>query len=63
MFAPLLTLVTLFVSPVVVRASSCVAFDINWNLLAFGLDGKDWNAGTSDTWATGTSSPQLPSRV
>ena len=63
MLAPLLTLVTLFVSPVVVRASSCVAFDINWNLLAFGLDGKDWNAGTSDTWATGTSSPQPPSPI
>jgi len=23
-------------------------------LLAFGLDGKDWNAGTQDTWASGT---------
>jgi hypothetical protein len=54
MLAPLLTLVTLFASPVVVRASPCVAFDINWNLLAFGLDGKDWNAGTQDTWASGT---------
>jgi len=54
MFAPLLTFVTLFLSPVVVRASSCVAFDTNWNLLAFGLDGKDWNAGTQDTWASGT---------
>ena len=56
MLAPLLTLVALFVSPAVVRASSCVAFDTNWNLLAFGLDGKDWNAGTQDTWASGTTS-------
>jgi len=54
MFAPLLTFVALFVSPVAVRASPCVAFDTNWNLLAFGLDGKDWNATTQDTWASGT---------
>jgi hypothetical protein len=33
--------------------TSCVAFDINWNLLAFGFNGKDYNAGTVDTWATG----------
>jgi hypothetical protein len=26
-------------------ASSCVAFDANWNLLAFGFNGKDYNAG------------------
>jgi len=34
--------------------SSCVAFDISWNLLAFGFNGKDYNAGTMDTWTTGT---------
>jgi hypothetical protein len=51
----LLTIVTLFISPGAVRATPCVAFDTNWNLLAFGLDGKDWNAGTQDTWANGTS--------
>jgi hypothetical protein len=50
-----LTYVTLFVSPAAVHASSCVAFDSNWNLLAFGLDGKDWNASTQGTWASGTS--------
>ena len=55
MLAPLLTFVALFVSPVAVRASPCVSFDVNWNLLAFGLDGKDWNAGTQDTWASGMS--------
>jgi hypothetical protein len=50
----LLTLVTLsLLAPRAVRATACVAMDINWNLLAFGLDGKDWNAGTQDTWASG----------
>jgi hypothetical protein len=38
-----------------VYASPCVAFDVNWNLLAFGLDGKDWSAGTQGTWASGAS--------
>jgi hypothetical protein len=48
------TIVALFLSSsIAVRASPCVAFDTHWNLLAFGLDGKDWNAGTQDTWATG----------
>ncbi|KAH7904978.1 hypothetical protein BJ138DRAFT_1018344 [Hygrophoropsis aurantiaca] len=48
----LLTLVSLllFSSSATVLASPCVAFDINWNLLALGLDGKDYNAGTQDTW-------------
>ncbi|KAN0127238.1 hypothetical protein V8E53_014958 [Lactarius tabidus] len=54
MLGSLLTFVALFVSPVAVRASPCVAFDANWNLLAFDLDGKDWNAGTQDTWSSGT---------
>ena len=50
------TIVTLFLSSfAAVRASPCVAFDTNWNLLAFGLDGKDWNAGTQGTWASGAS--------
>ncbi|PPQ90706.1 hypothetical protein CVT25_005014 [Psilocybe cyanescens] len=35
--------------------AACVTFDINWNLLAFGFNGKDYNAGTQDTW--GSSSP------
>ncbi|KAH9968226.1 hypothetical protein BC827DRAFT_1263931 [Russula dissimulans] len=49
------TIVTLFLfSFASVRASPCTAFDINWNLHAFGLDGKDWNAGTQGTWARGT---------
>lgn len=32
--------------------SACVTFDINWNLLAFGFNGKDYNAGTQDTWTS-----------
>ncbi|EIN09283.1 hypothetical protein PUNSTDRAFT_143778 [Punctularia strigosozonata HHB-11173 SS5] len=40
----------------VVRASPCVTFDANFNLLAFGLDGKDWNAGTQDSWTSGSAS-------
>jgi hypothetical protein len=57
MFTSLLpTIVALyFLSTTPVRASPCVAFDVQWNLLAFGLDGKDWNAGTQDKWASGAS--------
>ncbi|KAJ7705363.1 hypothetical protein B0H17DRAFT_920487 [Mycena rosella] len=53
----LFALVTLFAlsAPSAVRAgSSCIAFDTTWNLLAFGFNGKDYNAGTSDTWASGS---------
>jgi len=32
--------------------SGCVIFDVNWNLLAFGFNGKDYNAGTQDTWSS-----------
>jgi len=35
-----------------VGPSACVTFDINWNLLAFGFNGKDFNAGTQDTWTS-----------
>lgn len=35
--------------------SSCVAFDISWNLLAFNFEGKDYNAGTQDSWGSGAS--------
>jgi hypothetical protein len=53
--APLLTTVSLlllFFSKIAF-ASQCIAFDSNFNLLAFNLGGKDWNAGTQDTWASG----------
>lgn len=33
---------------------ACVSFDSNGNLLAFGFNGKDYNAGTQDTWTSGT---------
>lgn len=46
-------LLTISLVSVARAASSCVAFDISWNLLAFGFNGKDYDAGTVDTWATG----------
>lgn len=50
--APLHTLVALFLlsASQTVLASPCVAFDSNWNLFAFGLNGKDYNATTQDAW-------------
>ncbi|VDB95588.1 unnamed protein product [Peniophora sp. CBMAI 1063] len=51
---PLLTLAALYIAPRAVRATPCVAMDINWNLYAFGLNGKDWSAGTQDSWGSGT---------
>ena len=55
MFA-LPTLVSLFLLalPNAVYADPCVTFDADFNLLAFGLNGKDWNAGTQDSWGSGT---------
>ncbi|KAF9240484.1 hypothetical protein BU15DRAFT_87684 [Melanogaster broomeanus] len=50
MFLPTVVSLLLLSTSATVRATPCVAFDINWNLLAFGLDGKDWYAGTQDTW-------------
>ncbi|KAF7761478.1 hypothetical protein Agabi119p4_9470 [Agaricus bisporus var. burnettii] len=40
-------------SSVVSAASSCIASDIHWNLLAFGFNGKDYDAGTQDSWTQG----------
>ncbi|KAG2143495.1 uncharacterized protein EDB93DRAFT_576396 [Suillus bovinus] len=58
MFLP--TLASLFfLSSATVRASPCIAFDANWNLLAFGLNGKDWNAGTQDTWSSSTAATDI----
>lgn len=51
MFAPTVVSLLLLSASATVKASPCVAFDTNWNLLAFGLDGKDWSAGTQDTWS------------
>lgn len=58
MFLP--TLVSLFfISSATVRASPCITFDANWNLLAFNLNGKDWNAGTQDTWSSSTAATDI----
>ncbi|ESK89931.1 hypothetical protein Moror_779 [Moniliophthora roreri MCA 2997] len=51
----LLTLVSLlFCASTALAASSCVTFDSNWNLYAFGFDGKDYSAGTQDSWGSGS---------
>jgi len=47
----LVSLLTFFFASVAHADSSCVAFDVSWNLLAFGFNGKDYNAGTQDKWA------------
>jgi hypothetical protein len=51
----IISLLLLALSQTSVLASPCVTFDINFNLLGFGFNGKDWNAGTQDVWASGRS--------
>jgi hypothetical protein len=53
-YLSLLSFVLLSLASTALAGSSCVAFDISWNLLAFGFNGKDYNAGTQDTWGSGT---------
>ena len=48
-----LTLVSLLSLAIPAFTRPCVTFDASFNLLVFGLDGKDWNAGTQDAWAGG----------
>jgi len=48
------SLLCLAISSAAEAASSCIAFDASWNLLAFNFGGKDYHAGTQDTWAQGT---------
>ncbi|KAG2067094.1 hypothetical protein BDR04DRAFT_1105620 [Suillus decipiens] len=48
-----------FLYSTTVHASPCIAFDANWNLLAFGLNGKDWNAGTQDIWSSSTAATDI----
>lgn len=55
----LLSLLSLFSTNLLVEARPCLASDINWNLLAFGFDGKDYNAGTIDSWSSGTENGSL----
>ncbi|KAK0211430.1 hypothetical protein IW262DRAFT_1498041 [Armillaria fumosa] len=50
----IVSLLLLSLSSAASAGSACVAFDISWNLLAFGLGGKDYNAGTKDSWASGS---------
>lgn len=54
--APIPTLVSLFLLAfaTVALSSPCVTFDADFNLLVFGLNGKDWNAGSQDTWTSGS---------
>lgn len=49
----LVSLLFLTLSQSLVNASPCLSFDINFNLLALGFGGKDYNVGTQDAWATG----------
>ena len=35
------------------KADPCIAMDTGFNLLVFGVDGKDYNAGTQDQWTSG----------
>ncbi|KAJ6784405.1 hypothetical protein PWT90_09466 [Aphanocladium album] len=36
-------------------ASPCITFDADFNLLAFGVNGKDYHAGKKDSWGNGNS--------
>ena len=46
-----------------VAASPCIAMDTSFNLLVFGVDGKDYNAGTQDSWTSGKRALSFTSRV
>jgi hypothetical protein len=48
-----LTLVSLLHLVLPTFSSPCAVFDAKFNLYAFGLGGKDWNAGTQDSWGSG----------
>ena len=49
----ILTLFLLSLSHSPVRASPCLAFDVDFKLYAFGLGSKDWTVGTQDVWTSG----------
>jgi hypothetical protein len=40
----------LFVHLTPTLAKSCVIFDVNWNLYAFGVNGGDYNLGAASNW-------------
>ncbi|KAK2465624.1 hypothetical protein APHAL10511_002516 [Amanita phalloides] len=52
-FLSLLLFSILSLPQISVANSGCAAFDIYWNLLAFGFNGKDYSAGTQDAWSSG----------
>ncbi|THH32542.1 hypothetical protein EUX98_g1640 [Antrodiella citrinella] len=51
---PTLASLLLLAVPQVVFSSPCVVFDASFNLITFGLNGKDWNAGTQGSWTSGS---------
>ncbi|KAF9788705.1 hypothetical protein BJ322DRAFT_1183841 [Thelephora terrestris] len=57
--ASLVSLLFLTLSQTLVSGSPCVSFDANFNLLALGFGGKDWNVGTQDVWATATTATDI----
>jgi len=52
-FTSLILFSILSFSRVALANSPCVAFDVEWNLLAFGFNGKDYNAGAQGNWTSG----------
>lgn len=59
----LVSLFLLALSQSPVRASPCIAFDVDFNLFAFGLNSKDWNIGTQDVWTSGMSAFRFSSAI
>jgi len=55
----LVSLLLLTLSQAAVHATPCLSFDVNFNLLAFGFNGKDWNVTTQDVWATATTATDI----
>ncbi|GBE87658.1 hypothetical protein SCP_1103350 [Sparassis crispa] len=51
---PTVVSLLLLAVPSTVYSSPCVTFDSSFNLLVFGLDSKDWNAGQQSTWTSGS---------
>ncbi|KIP05653.1 hypothetical protein PHLGIDRAFT_30812 [Phlebiopsis gigantea 11061_1 CR5-6] len=49
-----LTLVSLLNLVLPTFSSPCAVFDASFNLYVLGLGGKDWNAGTQESWTSGT---------
>ena len=43
--------------------AGCVTFDVFWNLLAFGFNGKDYSAGSQDTWSSSSGRKNVPGHL